>query len=42
VKAMYKEVEKPDFIGKRHNARDDAIFQAYHLMRILRHKAVTP
>jgi len=42
VKRLYHEVPKPGFAGLKHNALDDARFQAEHLMRIFKAAALCP
>lgn len=37
MKMLYSDVERSQFLGRKHNALDDAAFQAAHLMKIMRH-----
>jgi len=38
MKSMYPDVPYPDRVGVHHNALDDAIFQATHLIEIMKEK----
>lgn len=40
MKCMYRDVAKPEFKGTKHNALDDARFQAEHLLRIIKAKSL--
>jgi len=37
MKSLFKYIPKPRFAGTKHNALDDAVFEAEHLHSILRH-----
>ena len=38
LKNLHKDIKADEFIGEKHNALDDAVFQARHALKILRNK----